>query len=155
MANYIESNLSKNEVIVYKAKLSIYPLVFGLLIAAIFIFLGLSNLASATQGSAGVGSFFLIIGIFIALKNILKYISTELALTNQRVIAKTGFIRRTSIEIRNDKIESAIVDQPILGRIFNYGFVVVKGTGGTGAPIPWIASPMLFRNAVNNFEHKA
>lgn len=152
MAGYIESNLSKNEVIIYKAKLSIFPLISSLIIAIIFIFLGLSSIASSNgQGS---GALFLIIGLIIALKNILKYISTELALTNQRVIAKTGFIRRNTVELRNDKIESVIVDQPIFGRIFNYGSIITRGTGGTNTPIPWIASPILFRNEVNNLENK-
>lgn len=152
MAGYIESNLSKNEVIIYKAKLSVFPLISSLIIAIIFIFLGLTAIAGSNgQGS---GALFLIIGLIIALKNILKYISTELALTNQRVIAKTGFIRRNTVELKNDKIESVIVDQPIFGRIFNYGSIITRGTGGTNTPIPWIASPILFRNEVNNLENK-
>ncbi|ELV07398.1 PH domain-containing protein [Wohlfahrtiimonas chitiniclastica] len=152
MANYIESNLSKNEVIIYKARLSIYPLVSSLILATLLILFGLSSLSNTT--TSVVGTVFLIIGIMIAIKNILKYISTELALTNQRVIAKTGFIRRNTVELRNEKIESVIVDQPVFGRIFNYGSIITRGTGGTNTPIPWIASPMLFRNAVNNLENK-
>lgn len=111
-----------------------------------------SNLSNTASSGLGIG--FLILGILIAVKNILKYISTELALTNQRVIAKTGFIRRNTVELKNEKIESVIVDQPVFGRIFNYGSIITRGTGGTNTPIPWIASPILFRNEVNNLENK-
>ena len=43
------------------------------------------------------------------------------------------------------------VDQGVLGRILNFGSIVVKGVGGSNAPIPYIARPMEFRQQVNNF----
>jgi uncharacterized membrane protein YdbT with pleckstrin-like domain len=73
--------------------------------------------------------------------------STELAVTSKRVIAKFGFIRRNTIELRNDKVESLHIDQGIIGRIFNFGSIVVTGSGGTHAPIPYIANPLKFRSA--------
>lgn len=73
--------------------------------------------------------------------------STELAVTSKRVIAKFGFIRRDTVELRHDKIESFHVKQGIIGRIFNFGSIVVTGSGGTNAPIPYIANPLRFRSA--------
>ena len=54
---------------------------------------------------------------------------TELSVTNHRVIYKTGFIRRHTVEMNMDKVETVNVDQTILGRILGYGTIHVLGTG--------------------------
>ncbi|MDR9944480.1 PH domain-containing protein [Enterobacter hormaechei subsp. xiangfangensis] len=72
--------------------------------------------------------------------------STELALTNQRVIAKVGLIRRNTVELRIEKVESLGINQGILGRIFNNGSIVIKCTGGTNTQIPKNKQPMQYRN---------
>ncbi len=79
---------------------------------------------------------------------LIERFSTELVVTNQRVIAKTGFIRRTVSELNNDKIEGVDVDQSVAGRIFGYGTLTVRGTGGGTAPLNNIAKPIDFRNRV-------
>lgn len=45
----------------------------------------------------------------------------------------------------NDKVESIRVNQSILGRILNYGNIVVVGAGGSSSPIRFIAEPLEFR----------
>lgn len=74
--------------------------------------------------------------------------TTELAITNRRTIAKFGWIRRSTIEMYNLKIESIQVEQGIAGRIFNYGSIILSGAGNPQAPIPGIADPMAFRRAL-------
>ena len=73
------------------------------------------------------------------------YYTTELAITNKRVIAKFGLIRRNTVEMNISKVESIQVDQGILGRIFNFGSVLVSGAGDPKAPIPGISHPLKFR----------
>ena len=63
------------------------------------------------------------------------------------VIAKFGFISRRTVEININEVESIQVDQGILGRIFNYGTLVIAGAGDPQAPIPGISEPMAFRRA--------
>ena len=89
-------------------------------------------------------------GVLIAIAAI-HVLTTELALTNKRIIAKSGLIRRNTIELKTNRVESLGVNQGILGRIFNFGSIVVKGVGGSHAPIPYIARPMEFRQQVNNY----
>jgi uncharacterized membrane protein YdbT with pleckstrin-like domain len=74
--------------------------------------------------------------------------TTELAVTNRRIIYKRGFIRRHTIEMNMDKVESVDVDQSFWGRIFNYGTIIVHGTGGGLEPLRRIDSPIEFRNGV-------
>jgi len=63
------------------------------------------------------------------------------------VIAKVGLISRKTIELNLQKIESIQVDQSILGRLFNFGSIVVAGAGNPQAPVRGISSPMNFRRA--------
>ena len=74
--------------------------------------------------------------------------TTELAVTNRRIIYKRGFIRRHTIEMNMDKVESVDVDQSFWGRILNYGTIVVHGTGGGLEPLRRIDSPIKFRSGV-------
>jgi hypothetical protein len=74
--------------------------------------------------------------------------TSEFAVTNKRVLMKCGFIRRSSIEIVLTKIESIKVNQGILGRILDYGTIIVCGTGGTKDPFHEIASPLKFRQMI-------
>ncbi|MBP5779005.1 MAG: PH domain-containing protein, partial [Campylobacter sp.] len=76
--------------------------------------------------------------------------TTELALTNKRVIAKFGFISRDSVDLRLEKVESLSFSQDILGRIFNFGYIVINGAGNK-TPIPFISKPIEFKKAFENF----
>jgi uncharacterized membrane protein YdbT with pleckstrin-like domain len=128
MASYVESALTKGEQVVYQGKVSILSLAPLLLLGLIFIaFYGLGLLFWAAAA--------------------IRYLTTELAITNKRVIAKFGLISRSTIEINLQKIESIQVNQGILGRIFNFGSIVVSGAGNPQAPIPGISSPLQFRRA--------
>ncbi len=71
--------------------------------------------------------------------------TTELVVTSKRVIGKFGFIRRETIEILHQKIESVKVDQGIWGRIFNFGDVIIQGSGGATSPVKFIKNPVEFR----------
>ena len=89
------------------------------------------------------------VGLVIAwLVGFLKRWSTEIAVTNRRVIFKEGLIARRTFEMNMDKIESVDVDQSIPGRIFNYGTVTVRGVGSGSEPLKRISSPLELRNRV-------
>jgi uncharacterized membrane protein YdbT with pleckstrin-like domain len=47
-----------------------------------------------------------------------------------------------------DKVESVDVDQSILGRIFNFGDILIRGVGVGIEPLHNIDSPIAFRNHV-------
>ena len=74
--------------------------------------------------------------------------TTEIAVTNLRVIQKRGFIRRVTGEMNMDKVESVIVDQSIPGRIFDYGSIVVRGTGSGIEGLHYIAKPIALRSSI-------
>ena len=74
--------------------------------------------------------------------------TTEIAVTNLRVIQKRGFIRRSTNEMNMDKVESVIVDQTLLGRLLDYGSVAVRGTGSGIDVLHFIGKPVELRSAI-------
>jgi uncharacterized membrane protein YdbT with pleckstrin-like domain len=73
-----------------------------------------------------------------------KY-TDEFAVTNKRVIIKTGLISRKTFEMNHSKIETVNVDQSILGRILGYGTIRIVGSGGSKEEFPNIQKPLEFR----------
>lgn len=128
MGSYIEGALIKDEKVIYTGNISLWSL-------APLIVLGLFTVA------------FFGLGLIFWIMAFINYKTTELAFTNKRVIAKFGFISRQTIELNISKVESIQVNQGILGRIFNYGTLVISGAGNPQAPIPGISDPMSFRRA--------
>jgi uncharacterized membrane protein YdbT with pleckstrin-like domain len=74
--------------------------------------------------------------------------TTEIAVTDRRVIYKTGLIATHTAEMNMDKIESVLVDQTMIGRLLNYGTVYFRGTGEGLENLRYISSPISLRNTV-------
>jgi len=104
-------------------------------------------------GSTSVASriiflLFALAAIFFAIKEWFQQWITEIAVTDRRVIVKTGLIRRHTAEMNMDKVESVTVYQSILGRLLNYGSVHVRGTGEGLGHLDYIKSPIELRNTI-------
>jgi uncharacterized membrane protein YdbT with pleckstrin-like domain len=78
----------------------------------------------------------------------LYFFTSEFGVTSKRVLGKTGFIRRKSLDIVLAKVEAIRLNQNILGRVFNFGNVEVTGTGGTEEVLYYIPAPLDFRNKI-------
>ena len=74
--------------------------------------------------------------------------TTEIDVTDRRVVYKRGFIKRHTIEMNMDKVESVDVDQSIMGRMLNYGDVTINGTGEGWEPLHNIGAPLNLRNQI-------
>ncbi len=96
----------------------------------------------------GIGVWIVALGGLLLVIAFIKRVSTELVITSKRVIAKTGFIMRNSSEINRNKVEGVDVKQGINGRIFGFGTITIRGTGGGLAPMKEIDDPLAFRNKV-------
>lgn len=73
--------------------------------------------------------------------------SSEFAITNRRVVIKTGLIQRRTVELNIHQVESVNIEQSILGRLFDYGTVTIVGSGGTKEVFAYIERPLEFRRA--------
>lgn len=74
--------------------------------------------------------------------------TTEIAITNSRLIYKRGLVARYVGEMSIDRIEGVNVLQTILGRILGYGRVLVRGMGVGEVILPPLDNPIAFRKAI-------
>jgi uncharacterized membrane protein YdbT with pleckstrin-like domain len=89
-----------------------------------------------------------LIGLFLAAREGLQRWGTEIAVTDRRVIYKTGLIRRHTAEMNMDKVESVTVTQSLLGRLLDFGSVRIRGTGEGLEHLHYISSPISLRNTI-------
>jgi hypothetical protein len=141
MGKYVDSALLPGEEVVSEARPH-WAMFVG---PALVILLGIA------AGEAGT-IFYVLGGIWGAFR-VLVYLTTEMALTNKRVIAKSGIIRRNVIDVSNSKIEGVTYNQGIIGRIFGYGSVLIRGTGVGQVPVPFIGQPEHFKHEVGRILH--
>jgi uncharacterized membrane protein YdbT with pleckstrin-like domain len=149
---FVDKHLLEGERVVYRARLHriifLPPLALAVLgaIAAILIDIYLKN-----QNAAIItGVVFLIVALVVAFPRFFRYATSEFAVTNKRVIVKVGLIYRQTLELVLTKVETIGVEQTILGRVFDFGTIIITGTGGTKEPFKDIASPLQFREQVQS-----
>ena len=95
-----------------------------------------------------VAAIVFIIGAILLARAWFHRVTTEIAVTDRRIIYKRGFVRRYTVEMHMDKVESVDVDQSILGRLLDYGDVIIHGTGMGIEPLPNIDHPLELRNHI-------
>ncbi len=154
---YIEDNLISGEAITYRGHLHWKVVFWPGVIAVVFDALGIYLLWRATFGGSAeekggammlLGAGLILFGIVPFAMAQIKRVSSEFAVTNKRVIVKTGMIKRDTVEMFLHKVESVNVDQSVAGRMLGYGTLALHGTGGTAETFHDIASPLEFRRQV-------
>lgn len=89
------------------------------------------------------------VGLYIFAHMMVVKATTEIAITNERLVYKRGLIARQVGELNVDRIEGVSVLQGIWGRVLGYGRVIIRGMGVGEVVLPPIESPIEFRKAVN------
>ncbi len=158
LSSYVKRAMQHNEKVVYEAQLHwiIYRAgVISTLIGALIGYVlpvGAESLMGADFSAMlllpikAISIGVILLGFFQLVSSFIRQISTELVITDQRVIAKHGLIATTSYELMMSKVEGATIEQSILGRFLGYGTLMVKGTGGGISPIDHVARPFLFHS---------
>lgn len=140
--SYIEESLGPNEKVVYRARFNWLwkarglIVLFAALLVASFLYSETAPLPAIAAAAIGVAIFlWLMIPIW----------TTEVGLTNERLIYKRGFIARETSEIQLHAVEEAALHQSIWGRLFNFGQSSVHGTGGEDLKLPVLGEPITIR----------
>jgi uncharacterized membrane protein YdbT with pleckstrin-like domain len=149
---YVEQVLQPGESVVYAT--SLHWLVY--MRPIILLILALLTLTAATSVAEPIAALALqiialllcLLALVSGLGALIRRSTTELAVTDRRVIYKTGILQRHSMEMNRSKVETVGVNQSILGRILGYGTVIVRGTGGSFEPIQFIGDPLTFRSHI-------
>jgi uncharacterized membrane protein YdbT with pleckstrin-like domain len=95
-----------------------------------------------------VAGFFLFLAVVCFVRSWFVRITTEIVVTDKRIIHKVGWIARRTEEINITKVETVDVRQGVTGRIFNFGTVGIIGVGASWEPLPRVSSPLALRNAI-------
>lgn len=149
---FIQNNLIPGEKIIYRAVVDWYiyiETILWLLVTIALVVVGdlVMNLNHRFLSLIAIVMLIIVVRSFFTA--FMHQYCTEMAITDRRVIAKFGFIRRDVIELPLERVESVIIDQSILERIMDAGSVAVRGTGVAMAPVRFIDKPVEFRNKLN------
>jgi uncharacterized membrane protein YdbT with pleckstrin-like domain len=156
--SYIEKHLIPGETLQYQTNLHWIVMLGHAGLAAFFAAAGVALLVfSWDSRKNGVShsnaliwialAAFVVAAILFAV-GLIRRNATVMALTNKRVIVKTGLASRRTLELLLSRIESVVVEEPAMGRMLGYGTVIIRGTGGTPETFDKIAHPLEFRAQV-------
>ncbi len=146
---YIERILQPGENLVYSGR--IHWIIY--LPAAMLLVVALAALVHGSGARPGmnwtlVAAICAGVGLMAGLSAWIKRWTTEIDVTDRRIVYKRGLVRRHTVEMNMDKVESVDVDQTILGRFLNFGNVTIRGTGTGIEPLFNVEAPLQFRNCV-------
>jgi membrane protein YdbS with pleckstrin-like domain len=152
--SYVDKNLMDGEQVFYRAQR--HWTIFGgpllVLLAGVLVCGGVRLWAPPEWSPDSVSLAALALGavtaLFMAIPALIDRATSEFAVTNKRVIIKVGWIQRRSVETLLTKVEGIEVHQGIFARVFDYGTIVITGTGGSKEPFERIGAPLLFRRKV-------
>lgn len=145
--SYLNESRTESETITYVAKLHWIIFVRPGIGGFFFFLLAMSAFANH---SVGMGFFFILCAALIIGNVVMRFLSTEYAVTTKRLLSKEGSFSRRSNELMLAKVESLKVKQDVVGRMFNYGTIIVVGTGGSREPFAQVADPLELRKQVQN-----
>ena len=147
---YIDKVLEPGEQVRYHTTISwtVYgPAILLAILAAASLSVG-----ATVPAMVGVGWFaaivFALTAIIASVRAWFRRWTTEIAVTDRRIILKRGLIRRHTVEMNMQKVESVDVDQTLIGRLFNYGNVTIRGTGSSFEKLNMIDAPLKLRTTV-------
>jgi uncharacterized membrane protein YdbT with pleckstrin-like domain len=143
---YAEKVLQPGETIAYRARLHWIIYFVGMVLIVVAIALALGAVA-LKQDTIRIGLMLsaviaLFLGLFQIVRAWIVAANTEIIVTSRRVIYKTGFISRNTVEMNLDKVESVLVQQGILGRMLDFGTVIIRGVGAGLEPVDNIGAPL-------------
>jgi hypothetical protein len=157
--SYVQSNLVPGETVIYETRLHWIVMLGHLAVGCLLLLLLGALLLYYANNQTAIGSkelqvikggaaVLLVSGIIVILAGMVRRNATEMAVTNRRVVIKTGLASRKTIEMLLNKVESIEVSETTAGRTLGYGTIVVIGTGGTPEPFHKVAHPLEFRSQV-------
>ena len=157
--SYLDQSLTTGETILLEAKLHWVIYVKGLTVFAIGLAISYVIYQRVSLTGAAVNIYLISVppipGLIMIILAILRKWTTDLAVTNKKVVAKVGLISRHTIEQNLTSLDNVKVNQSVVGRILNFGVIEFAGASGTHTPIAYITAPMKFRVAVQQAAEQA
>jgi membrane protein YdbS with pleckstrin-like domain len=145
---YIEQSIGPTETLLYKARFHwLYYAAAWAALILLAIAMG-CILFYARSVTAILLLSICVLGLLLLLRCMLPIWTTEIGVTNHRLIVKRGWLGRSTDELQLNAIEKVNFNQGFLGRLFGFGNVDVHGTGMDDLHIPAVADPMELLKAI-------
>ena len=141
--SYIDETLLADERVVYRTAHHWIIFARGLLVLVVGAVVLIAVPAVPLAGTAIV-----LLGAALLIPPLVAYNTTELGVTNKRMIVKVGFIRRRTLELLLRQVEALSVDQSLTGRILGYGSITLTGTGGVRETFHRVRDPLELRRRI-------
>lgn len=172
--DYIRQSISDDEELIHIARfhwmyvvVAMLNVLFSLGLSSLIIFIAIKYEPMIfSKTNEDVGLFEQIMGLhagvkmlaaLVMLMGLLKFAhmmiikaTTEIGVTDIRLVYKRGLVARAVGEINIDRVEGVNVIQGIMGRLFGYGRIMVRGMGVGEVILPPIAQPIRFKKAIEH-----
>ncbi len=124
----------------------------GLMAFGVFVKFQLAGLLDGGLMPIGNAVFWIgtVLGAIFFLFYTVMMLTTELGLTTKRCIYKRGWLFVDVREVDLEEIKSSSVDNGILGRLLNYGYILMDARFIEDVGLPAVADPYRFTKAMNH-----
>ncbi len=150
VSSYIRQNLMPGETLVAITRIHPMVLVAPGVMAALGLLLSLVGIIAGGTGVVlavfGVPMAF-IAGV-VVLSLLIRRVGTEYSCTDRRILIKAGLVRTQLRDMPLAKVEALVMTQGLFGKIFGYGTLIFKGSGGTRRACDHIEDPFTFYKRV-------
>jgi len=147
-SGFVGQGLTADERIVFQTKLHrvifVAPVAWGAL-GLLSIVASMSATANADPLADAPGLVVMGVALLWLTIRVVEYQTSEFAITSQRIVLKVGVLKTRSLELLLPQIEGIAVEQSLIGRMWEYGTLIVGGTGGTKESFKRIAHALEFR----------
>ena len=137
MIKSITSILTKNEKVLHDSR--VHWIVFATPVFYAFI-----GLMVGIFFHPLVGGIIILMDLYPTYVATVFYLTTHLILTDKKVLGRTGFLSRNWTQLPLNRIETAYLQEPIVGRALGYSSVIVRGTGAGSIAFPYILKGEIF-----------
>ena len=159
--SYADSLLSTGERILMRERQHWLVLLWGARLSIVSI---VAAFLVLVLGQSATGAFYSLLSLLTAVLFLgglafllwatLRYLNQEYILTNRRVIEVQGVMNKRSTDSSLEKINDAILSQPIFGRIFGFGDLEVLTASEAGIErFAMIVDPIGFKKAMLDAKH--
>ena len=148
----IKKILSDGEKIEYSTKANMTPFLIPICLTAALVIAGIIMIVINTATSYSYGIIALVVAGLILIYSLtrLEYLlSTKIYVTDKRVILKSGVFNSVQSELPIDKISGVTIVEPLLGKLFHYGTVIVESSAVvSGVRAKYINQPYDFKKTI-------
>ena len=152
MTAYIDRVLQQDERVVAIGKLHRMIYIGPVLLVGCGFAAAAAGFAYGGEGAkvagGAAGALLFVIGVIGLCRAFIRRKFTEIAVTDRRIVYKTGVFRRHSVEMNMNRVESVVVDQTLTGRLLNFGTIHIRGVGVGIENLAGVSHPLELRSAI-------